>query len=140
MTLASLEFRKRGRGKDFCRSESHALKPRRAGCPPSALVRLAVIIPPRFARASAFEALAWHGDAKGGLVRKFLGCMVALLALGVNVSAAHAQGASGGLAILTQPQDYVLRRVSSYDRTGGNADYRRMAAGETLTLLDEGGP
>jgi hypothetical protein len=72
-------------------------------------------------------------------VRKFLGCMVALLALGVNVSAAHAQGASGGLANLTQPQDYVLRRVSSYDRTGGNADYRHMAAGETLTLLDEAG-
>jgi hypothetical protein len=30
--------------------------------------------------------------------------------------------------------------VSSYDRTGGNDDYRPVAAGETLNLLDEPGP
>src|ERR1700676_2732889 len=27
---------------------------------------------------------------------------------------------------LTQPQDYVLKRVSSFDRSGGNADYRQI--------------
>ena len=64
--------------------------------------------------------------------------LVALLAFGL-AAAARAQDASGGLANLTKPQDYVLKRVSSYDRTGGNADYRQMAAGETLTLLDEAG-
>jgi hypothetical protein len=36
------------------------------------------------------------------------------------------------LARLTQAQDYVLRRASSYDRTGGNADYRTMAPGENV--------
>ena len=41
---------------------------------------------------------------------------------------------------LTQPQDYVLRRVSSYDRSGGNADFREIAPGETLTLMDVDGP
>jgi hypothetical protein len=41
---------------------------------------------------------------------------------------------------LTQPQDYVLKRVSSYDRTGGNADFREIAPGETLTLMDMDGP
>jgi len=41
---------------------------------------------------------------------------------------------------LTQPQDYVLKRVSSYDRTGGNADFREIAPGETLTLMDVDGP
>ena len=65
--------------------------------------------------------------------------LIALLAFGL-AAASRAQDASGGLANLTQPQDFVLKRVSSYDRTGGNADYRHMAAGETLTLLDEAGP
>jgi Protein of unknown function (DUF2961) len=41
---------------------------------------------------------------------------------------------------LTQPQDYVLKRVSSFDRSGGNADYRKIAAGQTLTVLDVDGP
>jgi hypothetical protein len=41
---------------------------------------------------------------------------------------------------LTQPQDYVLKRVSSFDRTGGNADYRQIAPGQTLTILDVDGP
>jgi hypothetical protein len=44
------------------------------------------------------------------------------------------------LSELTKPHDYILRRISSYDRTGGNDDYRPLAPGETLTLLDEGGP
>jgi hypothetical protein len=41
---------------------------------------------------------------------------------------------------LTQPQDYVLKRVSSFDRSGGNADYRQIPAGQTLTVLDVNGP
>jgi D-arabinan exo alpha-(1,3)/(1,5)-arabinofuranosidase (non-reducing end) len=41
---------------------------------------------------------------------------------------------------LTEPHDYVQKRASSYDRTGANADYRTLAAGETLTLLDDAGP
>jgi Protein of unknown function (DUF2961) len=41
---------------------------------------------------------------------------------------------------LTQPQDYVLKRVSSFDRSGGNADYRQIAPGQTLTVFDVEGP
>jgi hypothetical protein len=41
---------------------------------------------------------------------------------------------------LTQPQDYVLKRVSSFDRAGGNADYRQIAPGQSLTVLDVDGP
>src|SRR5262249_20231354 len=41
---------------------------------------------------------------------------------------------------LTQPQDYTLKRVSSYDLSGGNADYRSIAPGATLTVLDADGP
>jgi len=44
------------------------------------------------------------------------------------------------LSSLPQSKDYVQHRSSSYDRSGGNADARRVAPGETLTLLDEAGP
>lgn len=36
--------------------------------------------------------------------------------------------------------DYESERVSSYDRSGGNADYRSLKAGETLAIFDEDGP
>src|SRR6202140_2284987 len=41
---------------------------------------------------------------------------------------------------LPQTKNYVQKRVSSYDRSGANADFRTVAAGETLTLLDDAGP
>src|SRR3984885_3646309 len=44
------------------------------------------------------------------------------------------------LAELPLAKDYVQKRASSYDRSGGNADARTIAAGETLTLLDDTGP
>lgn len=51
-----------------------------------------------------------------------------------------AQDASAWLGDLAQPKNYVQKRSSSYDRRGGNADYRRIAGGETLVLLDTQGP
>lgn len=44
------------------------------------------------------------------------------------------------LSGLPTPRDYVQKRSSSYDRSGGNADARQIAPGDTLTLLDETGP
>jgi hypothetical protein len=41
---------------------------------------------------------------------------------------------------LTQPQNYTLHRVSSTDPTGGNADNRQVAPGQTLTVMDVDGP
>ena len=53
----------------------------------------------------------------------------------------HAQSpASSSLSGLVAPRDYIQKRISSYDRTGGNADARQIAPGETLTLFDEAGP
>ncbi len=49
------------------------------------------------------------------------------------------QGASEWLAGLPEAKDYVQKRASSYDRSGGNADYRRIAPGEMLVLMDEHG-
>ena len=50
------------------------------------------------------------------------------------------QDNSASLSTLPQAKDYVQHRSSSYDRSGGNADARTIAPGETLTLLDESGP
>src|SRR5579864_5544165 len=44
------------------------------------------------------------------------------------------------LSTLPEAKDYVQHRVSSYDRSGGNADARQIAGGGTLTLLDADGP
>ena len=41
---------------------------------------------------------------------------------------------------LTVQQNYTLRRVSSADITGGNADYRSIEPGRTMTVMDVNGP
>jgi len=69
-------------------------------------------------------------------VRKFLLSLV-VLALASN---ARAQEPGFGLSDLAKSRDYVAKRSSSYDRTGGNDDYRALPAGGTLTLLDDAGP
>jgi Protein of unknown function (DUF2961) len=51
-----------------------------------------------------------------------------------------AQNSPDWLSTLPQSKDYVQHRISSYDRSGGNADARPLAPGATLTLLDESGP
>jgi hypothetical protein len=50
------------------------------------------------------------------------------------------QNSEAWLSSLPESKDYVQHRSSSYDRSGGNADARPVAPGETLTLLDENGP
>jgi hypothetical protein len=44
------------------------------------------------------------------------------------------------LRSLPEPRQYVQKRVSSYDHSGGNADFRTIVPGATLTVLDEVGP
>ena len=61
--------------------------------------------------------------------------------LGLVVSAGQGtDGLSDLLNRLPEPHNYVLKRISSYDRSGGNQDYRKIPAGETLALFDEPGP
>jgi hypothetical protein len=50
------------------------------------------------------------------------------------------QDTSNWLVALPEAKDYVQKRASSYDLSGGNADARPLAPGETLTLLDADGP
>jgi hypothetical protein len=63
----------------------------------------------------------------------------ALFALGVS-QVACGQSPGQWKVDVTQPQDYALKRASSFDRTGGNADFRPIGPGETLTILDVDGP
>ena len=68
----------------------------------------------------------------------FLIAMLATIVLLPRFVAVQSLG--GMFPDLTQPQDYVSRRVSSYDVTGANADNKLLAVGQTLTLFDEAGP
>ncbi len=58
-----------------------------------------------------------------------------VLALVSLHTVAQAQDVAHWQANLTQPQPYVLKRVSSADPTGGNADFRPIEPGATLTIL-----
>ncbi len=53
---------------------------------------------------------------------------------------AFSQDPSNWLASLPKQKDYAQKRASSFDRSGGNFDLRRLPAGDTLTLLDDSGP
>ena len=66
--------------------------------------------------------------------------MIVLFFFGLAALARAQSPVATSLSGLTLPHDYVQKRVSSYDRTGGNADFRQIAPGETLTLFDEAGP
>jgi len=65
--------------------------------------------------------------------------ILAAFLLLVGCGAVCGQG-SNWLGGLTQSHDYVQKRVSSYDRSGGNDDFRAVAPGESFTVLDEPGP
>lgn len=57
---------------------------------------------------------------------------------GSGARAADRLGA-GVLEDLIRPHNWKAVHYSSYDRTGGNADFHRVAPGETLTLMDHKG-
>jgi hypothetical protein len=63
-----------------------------------------------------------------------------LLVIVFAVPIAWAQSFSGWQDELPAPKHYRLKRISSADPTGGNADFRTIEPGDTLTLVDEKGP
>ena len=72
-------------------------------------------------------------------IRMMRMCGRVVLLLLVSCAAVYGQSQAwlGGLA---EPRDYIQKRVSSYDHSGGNRDYKTIAPGDTLTILDEHGP
>src|SRR5258708_7705335 len=69
------------------------------------------------------------------MMHKFIPTLLLLAAM-----PATAQMPGEQLSDLPKLHDYVLKRSSSYDRTGGNADARQVAPGDAITVLDEAGP
>jgi hypothetical protein len=67
----------------------------------------------------------------------------AIAVVAAAFSAAWPPAAGAGqdlLSKLAAPQDYVSKRVSSYDRSGGNKDSLTIAAGGTAVLAELKGP
>jgi Protein of unknown function (DUF2961) len=70
----------------------------------------------------------------------FAMCALVCMLMGASAWAQSELSQSTELSSLISPHPYVQKRASSYDRTGGNDDFRKIAPGETLTLLDDSGP
>ena len=70
------------------------------------------------------------------LLRAFL-CSLTLLTLLPQFTRSQS---TNWLSTLPEARSYTQQRSSSYDRSGGNQDFRRVPPGETLTVLDESGP
>ena len=73
-------------------------------------------------------------------MKRSLSSLILTLIFVAMHSPALAQDLTRWQTNLTQPQDYVLKRVSSADPSGGNADFRPIEPGGTLTVLDVDGP
>ena len=76
-------------------------------------------------------------------LQNVLWAQIILIAIVLTSASLWAQSDGGQRAMLSglvSPHDYVQKRASSYDRTGGNADFYKIAAGDTITLLDDAGP
>src|SRR3974377_1558189 len=69
------------------------------------------------------------------LIRVFL----FLFVVGVTAPFAVSQ-TQDWLSTLPEARSYTQKRSSSFDPSGGNADFRPIAPGETLTVFDEAGP
>ena len=66
-----------------------------------------------------------------------MGRLSTVLVMLASAGVGTAQFAVDGLPRL---RDYESQRSSSYDRSGANGDYRSLAPGETLAILDAAGP
>jgi hypothetical protein len=66
--------------------------------------------------------------------------LIGILLAGASVWAQSDAAQGAQLSSLISPHTYVQKRASSYDRTGGNDDFRKIPPGDTLTLLDDSGP
>jgi len=74
------------------------------------------------------------------LINAVLTCLLICPMMCGSVSAQSDDGQNAQLSSLIFPHAYVQKRVSSYDHSGGNEDFRKIAPGATLTLLDDSGP
>ncbi len=69
-----------------------------------------------------------------------MGAFLLLLTLATVASPFASAQTQDWLSNLSERRNYTQQRSSSFDRSGGNADFRVIPPGETLTLLDKDGP
>ena len=69
-----------------------------------------------------------------------LGLFLILLGLIAPAAAQDLSRPDDLLSDLPSPHEYTVKRISSYDRSGGNDDFRKLPPGQSLTLLEENGP
>jgi hypothetical protein len=79
-------------------------------------------------------------SARNKLEWQMLRICIGIFLMCASVRAQSDSARNVQLSNLIFPHTYVQKRASSYDRTGGNDDFRKIAAGQTLTLLDDVGP
>ncbi|HOI44513.1 MAG TPA: DUF2961 domain-containing protein [Candidatus Aminicenantes bacterium] len=72
--------------------------------------------------------------------RKAFFTAVAGLSLIAGLAAAGAAQSLDSFGTLGRKQDFVSKRISSYDRTGGNRDFLTIEPGQTAVLADIKGP
>lgn len=87
---------------------------------------------------SANDKMCLTKEGFGMLARPVRFAVFLMLFISIFCGSSFAQ--DGALASLIAPHDYVQKRVSSYDKSGANADAIHVAAGATATLLDAEGP
>src|SRR5438477_10395762 len=90
------------------------------------------------ARASTRNHQRSSTPQQGGCMRFLLAVLCAVLLAGCQTSPTTSTFASP-LAGLANPHAGAAMHEGSWDRTGGNADMRRVEPGQTLTLLDHNG-
>jgi hypothetical protein len=66
--------------------------------------------------------------------------VVGLIAAAIFAAAPSSAAGQDILSKLGQPQNYIAKRISSFDRTGGNKDSLTIKPGETAVLADVKGP
>ena len=71
---------------------------------------------------------------------KVIGAGVRLFSLSILLGCGLSALGQDILSNLAKPQDYVSRRISSYDRSGGNRDSLTIEPGETAVLAEMPGP
>jgi len=78
--------------------------------------------------------------AEKGALMKVIGAGVRLFSLSILLGCGLSALGQDILSNLAKPQDYVSRRISSYDRSGGNRDSLTIEPGETAVLAEMPGP
>lgn len=67
-------------------------------------------------------------------------CVILVLGCFIGAIRASSSGSQDLLSALGQHQDFTSKRISSFDRTGGNNDRLNIPAQETVTLAEIDGP